>query len=116
TPEPGVRPVTREDDAFRRSLCQCQTVGLLRNYTSQVVRRLIDEGRLPEDAWHPDDDLPGTNVVPPAHSERVARALEAHLSVSGRFRYTLDLVRGDERLDPAEDFLTNTRAGHCNRF
>ncbi|MFO0809689.1 MAG: transglutaminaseTgpA domain-containing protein [Gemmataceae bacterium] len=114
--EPGITQARGDDDFYRQAMCDCHSVPTLRKYTTLLVRRMIDDGRLPEDVWHPNDDPPDSNSVPPPHAERVARALESYLATSGRFRYSLELPRSDERLDPVEDFLTNTRIGHCNRF
>ncbi len=46
----------------------------------------------------------------------IARALRDYLATSGEFRYTLNLRREDRSIDPIEDFLFNTKAGHCERF
>jgi transglutaminase-like putative cysteine protease len=48
--------------------------------------------------------------------EVVARAFSAYLGGSGEYRYTLQLRRDDLTMDPVEEFLTRTRAGHCERF
>src|SRR5262249_45988406 len=50
------------------------------------------------------------------HHEKVARALEAHLSSSGEYTYTLELARHDRHADPVVDFLCNVKRGHCERF
>src|SRR4029077_18491197 len=50
------------------------------------------------------------------YHEIIARALERHLASSGEFTYTLDLTRKDKIIDPAEDFVLNTKTGHCQRF
>jgi hypothetical protein len=47
--------------------------------------------------------------------ERVARVLR-HLSPDNGFRYSLQQTRSDRSLDPVEDFLLNTRTGHCEYF
>jgi len=48
--------------------------------------------------------------------EIVARALNDFLKNSGEHEYSLKLRRTDKTLDPIEDFLFNTKAGHCERF
>ncbi|HND51285.1 MAG TPA: DUF3488 and transglutaminase-like domain-containing protein [Pirellulaceae bacterium] len=48
---------------------------------------------------------------------RKARVLELHFQQPGRYQYSLNVRtrrRGD--LDPVEDFLVNTKAGHCEYF
>jgi hypothetical protein len=47
---------------------------------------------------------------------RVAHAFTRHLADSGEYLYTLNLRRGDLRLDPTFDFLTNVKEGHCERY
>ncbi len=86
----------------------------LRRYTSHLLARYVQEGRLAASAIedvHPFTGLPGSR-----HHEAIARVLEHHLSSSGEFRYTTQLERVDRNLDPVEDFLFNTKAGHCQRF
>jgi hypothetical protein len=46
----------------------------------------------------------------------VALAFEKHLAESPDYSYSLTVTRQDRSLDPIEDFLLNTRAGHCERF
>ena len=46
-----------------------------------------------------------------------ARALESYLRDSGEFEYTLSAPAGrDYSIDPIEDFVVNTRVGHCEYF
>lgn len=45
-----------------------------------------------------------------------AAALERELQASGRYFYSLDLTVSDPALDPIEDFVKNTRSGHCEYF
>jgi protein-glutamine gamma-glutamyltransferase len=54
--------------------------------------------------------------VPPARHAKVARAICNHLAHSGEYRYTLELRRHDDRIDPAVDFLLNVKEGHCERY
>ena len=48
-------------------------------------------------------------------SEKVERVMN-YLSPDNGFKYSLSLTRQDEELDPVEDFLLNTKAGHCEYF
>ncbi len=78
-----------------------------------ALLRLPREGkltRLPEIARLAVRDAPAQNPFEQAF------AIERFLRFSGRFRYTLDLKVTDPTLDPIEDFLINTRAGHCEYF
>jgi transglutaminase-like putative cysteine protease len=52
----------------------------------------------------------------PEDFERVGRAFAHHLALSGEYTYSLTTRRTDRTIDPVEDFLLNTRAGHCERF
>jgi len=54
----------------------------------------------------------GELVEPP---ERVQRIV-SHLAAENGFRYSLTPSRSDRSLDPVEDFLINTRSGHCEYF
>ena len=86
----------------------------LERYTNDLVARLVRDGALPAEVLTDLD--PDTQARARKYHEPIARALEQHLAASGEFTYTLDLDRKDKALDPAEDFLLNTKAGHCQRF
>jgi transglutaminase-like putative cysteine protease len=86
----------------------------LKSYTDRLVERLVSEGTLPP-ATLTDVD-PVTQARLPQYHLAIARALEQHLSASGEFSYTLDLVRQDKEMDPTEDFVLNVKTGHCQRF
>ncbi|MBC8113620.1 MAG: transglutaminase domain-containing protein, partial [Candidatus Saccharimonas sp.] len=45
-----------------------------------------------------------------------ARAIESHLRDSRIYSYSLDTPPSDPKIDPIEDFLFNSRAGHCQYF
>ncbi len=63
-----------------------------------------------------DPDLFQFRGFPNEFHEEIAKALAFQLRNSGKFSYSLDIVRGDESIDPALDFLSNTRRGHCELF
>jgi transglutaminase-like putative cysteine protease len=88
------------------------TLNRLRKYTDDLIARLVADGTLPPGVLTVDQYL----ARDPKYHEAIARALEHHLAASGEFTYTLDLTRKDKAIDPAEDFLLNTKAGHCQRF
>ncbi len=50
------------------------------------------------------------------HHVSIASAIENYLAHSKEFQYSLQLQRQDRSIDPAEDFLFNTKTGHCQRF
>lgn len=52
----------------------------------------------------------------PQDFEPVARAFSRHLSESGEYTYTTALRRTDKNVDPVEEFLLRTKAGHCERY
>ena len=86
----------------------------LKRYTDALIDRLVANRTLPREVLTDVDSA--TLARSPRYHETIARALERHLSSSGEFSYTLDLTRKDKTIDPAEDFVLNTKAGHCQRF
>ncbi len=114
--EPGVGPPVPVDEFYREHLRQHQAVPRLRDWTRDLLHRLAAEQKLPEAALPRPEAGSGALRVPEEYYEAVARAVESHLSSSGEFRYSLDLERHDRKIDPVEDFVLNTRLGHCNRF
>jgi transglutaminase-like putative cysteine protease len=85
----------------------------LLKWTDNVVEKLINEGKLSPRVR---DRAPGEGRRKREHHEAIARALNRYLANSGEFEYTLDLRRKDRRIDPIEDFLYNTKSGHCQRY
>jgi protein-glutamine gamma-glutamyltransferase len=112
--KPGLGPVMRVKPADLDQLVRYRGLTRLKKFTDQLVERLVGEGRLPLAVLTDVDKLNLSRA--PQHHEAIARALEAHLSSSGEFTYTLDLERKDKAIDPCEDFVLNTKAGHCQRF
>lgn len=53
------------------------------------------------------------DLIPPR--DRVNKVM-AYLNTSGEFKYSHTLTRSDRSLDPVEDFLLNTKSGHCEYF
>ncbi|HKB01143.1 MAG TPA: transglutaminase domain-containing protein [Gemmataceae bacterium] len=86
----------------------------VKDFTDDLLKRLVADRTLPPAVLDRDPIDPRLRL--PQHHEVIARALERHLASSGEYAYTLDLTRQDKAIDPCEDFLLNTKAGHCQRF
>jgi protein-glutamine gamma-glutamyltransferase len=87
------------------------SVARARDYADAALARLDARGRLPRD-WRD----PVTRLPKPEHHDAVARALRAHLAADPDLKYTTDLARANKTVDPVEDFLFFSKAGHCERF
>jgi transglutaminase-like putative cysteine protease len=83
----------------------------VRDYADDVLDALARAGDLPPD-WRD----PGTQKARPVYHDLVARKLSQHLMTTPTLRYTTDLRREKSNLDPVEDFLFHSKAGHCERF
>ncbi|HEY1375740.1 MAG TPA: transglutaminase domain-containing protein, partial [Gemmataceae bacterium] len=108
---PGVSGPLAYQDGYLEHLRNCQSVPKLNEWTHELFRQLAAEGRLPAAVT-----LDDAGRVAPQHYEAVCRAFEDYLSRSGDFKYSLTLTRADVQIDPVEDFVCNTRRGHCTRF
>lgn len=112
--EENVSDPVLASDSFREHLCNIRSLTALRNWSQNLARQLASRGVIGKETLGPSDAE--SIRVSPEHAEAVARAFSAHLSGSGEFHYSLNLQRVDESVDPAEDFLINSKIGHCNRF
>lgn len=112
--KPGEAQPMRVVPAQTVYLTRLSGLNRLRKYTNELVGKLVRAGALPPEVLTDLD--PDTQARAPRYHEPIARALERHLAESGEFAYTLDLDRRDKALDPTEDFVLNTKAGHCQRF
>ena len=86
----------------------------LRRLSTDILERLINEGKLPPTILTELD--PFTRKPLPKNHEAIARSLEAYLAHSGEYKYSLQLERSNRNIDPIEDFLLNSKSGHCQRF
>ena len=112
---PGAGPVMRVVAGSTGHLTRLpRGLTRLKSYTDNLVERIVIEGGLPRAVLSEVD--PDTQLRLPKHHQAIALALERHLASSDEFTYTLDLTRQDRSIDPAEDFLFNTKSGHCQRF
>jgi len=98
-----------------RSVLTAMRVPSIRTWAQERLRRFTREGKIPPAATANADTRTGFDV-PPEHYESVARAFAEEFRNAAEFTYTLKLRRQDRRLDPIEDFLTYTKAGHCQWF
>jgi transglutaminase-like putative cysteine protease len=83
----------------------------VKEYADALVERMEDAGELPANYRDIVTLLPRRQ-----YHDRIARAFTKHLATSREFTYTLELRRERKDLDPVEEFLFHTRAGHCERF
>jgi hypothetical protein len=97
-------------DEVLQQLC-FNPVPRVKQYTDTVLERLVQSGRLPAEFRDPVRLMPR-----PEFHDTIARALTEHLSRSANLSYTTNLRRIRRDIDPIEDFLDYTRAGHCERF
>ena len=81
----------------------------IRRYTSDLLARLVREGKLSAAALGELNPVTGLPAL--RHHEAIARALEQYLSGSGEYRYTTHLERADRSVDPVEDFFTTRDPG-----
>lgn len=103
-------PDPRSAPRIRGDLLRGPTSGI-RRWTDEVITELVERQRLPTSARQQE-----WQQAYPQDAEAIAKALSAYLRDSPGFSYSLTLTRADQSLDPIEDFLFNTRSGHCNRF
>lgn len=87
-------------------------VGRVKSYSDEVVRAGVAAGRLPAALAREPAALPPQ----PQYHEAIAREFARHLSEHPELRYTTNVKRANAEVDPVEDFLFHSRAGHCERF
>jgi hypothetical protein len=119
-------PEVRDPDDLNFSLWRIpDSAGVvLRSRMYQRFRRSAEEIFIPR---HLQAELPGLyslsrqlcaddssgNLV--SQSERIARVMR-FLSRENGFQYSLSVSRKDTTIDPLEDFVQNTKKGHCEYF
>jgi len=110
--EPDLSPefhIVDADPTAKIRLLTQNPVRKVKAYADELVDRLIHERMLPADCR--DQGLPRRQF-----HDQIAKVFSHHLSTSPEFRYTTQLRRNRKDLDPIEEFLFHSRAGHCERF
>jgi transglutaminase-like putative cysteine protease len=83
----------------------------VKQYADQIIQQMAADGRLPPDHYDPISMQPRKEF-----HDTIARSFSSHLATTPTLSYTTDLRRLRKDVDPVEDFLFHTRAGHCERF
>lgn len=93
-----------------RALVQ-NPVARAKEFADTALRDLDAARKLPPD-WRDARTL----LPKPEHHSAVARALGSYLATHPDLKYTTSLSRADKSVDPVEDFLFHSKAGHCERY
>jgi transglutaminase-like putative cysteine protease len=117
-PDPDIGTPFRFADHLSERELEHQLAPLLQNpvarvkeYADALLRDLIDAGELPKECRD------SVHLRPlPEYQDKIARRFAAHLAATPTLTYTTDLKRTNTQVDPIEDFLFYTKAGHCERF
>jgi transglutaminase-like putative cysteine protease len=110
--EPGLSPAYEVTTPISNAL-RANPVPRVKDYADRVVEDLVRAGRLPRGAL----DRDPVHLWPSEeHHEAIARAFRDHLSNRADLVYTTTIRRGNKAVDPVEDFLFDSKAGHCERF
>lgn len=83
----------------------------LKEYADNLIRQWIRTGRLPADLIDPVLQRPRRH-----YHHQLAQLLCEHLRSEAGLQYTTTLRITRSDLDPIEDFLFHSKAGHCERF
>ncbi len=85
----------------------------VKEYADGVLNRLIETGEVPKECR---DEKKVSLLPKPEYHDLIARKFAAYLASTPTLKYTTDLKRENTKVDPLEDFLYHTKAGHCERF
>ncbi len=110
--EPDLSPRLKITGNLDRGLTLSPFVRI-KAYADEVLAIAIREGRLPAKVRDPD---PVHNRSRGEYHELIAREFTRHLSGPAGLTYSTELRRQEKGVDPVEDFLFNSKAGHCERF
>lgn len=99
---------------------QITTVALpkLTAWSETVLQQLIQSGRIPPavEARRRIESRTLRKAIAPEDYAVVAEAFRYYFAESGPFHYDVNLRVQNRTIDPIEDFVLHTQAGHCERF
>ncbi|MGL6095546.1 MAG: transglutaminase domain-containing protein, partial [Fimbriiglobus sp.] len=100
------------------ALTTVRGVPQLQAWATKKLSELVRAGKLPAGVLErlETDRISNQTAVAKQDYEKVGRAFQAYFSSAKDFRYDLRSPRPAKDLDPTEDFVLNTRVGHCERF
>jgi transglutaminase-like putative cysteine protease len=110
-PAMGITPT------YRLHLAKQPVPGITR-WTRDLVQRLAAKSQVTQEDLEMTEDPaeePSLRLLP-QNREKVARALNRYLLSSGDYSYSLASRRSEPRMDATEDFLCNSKQGHCEHF
>jgi len=120
--EPGLGPAMEPSGSGTPALAEPERAVLtkmgiprIREWAVELLKKYVADGRLPQ-ATIDTADRRASFALHPDHHEAVARMFRDHFLYSGEFEYSTKLRRVDRKIDPIEDFLWNSKSGHCERF
>ncbi|MGL4422090.1 MAG: transglutaminaseTgpA domain-containing protein, partial [Gemmataceae bacterium] len=86
----------------------------LRRWSRELLNTMIERGRLPAAIHTRRSSI--TDLPDESDHRQIALAFQEFLAQSPDYRYSLELTRKNRLIDPIEDFLFHTKAGHCERY
>ena len=119
---PRMDGTTDENPALESRTTPDAALGDIRHDMQRAARRVARDFYVPA---HIADELPRlqelTNQLCTQDGSRISeaarvRAVMQYLSVENGFTYSIVQTRHDRSIDPVEDFLFNTKSGHCEYF
>ncbi len=117
--QPGNRtPAVHVTDAYADALLRQQVPEGIGEFTRKLLARLpLEAGEFLSGEAVAGQAVAGhAGSISKRFHAQVAQGLSDHLASSGEYTYSLNLRRQDQSLDPAMDFLTNVKEGHCDRY
>jgi protein-glutamine gamma-glutamyltransferase len=109
---PFTKSTVSSDDVFNR--LRRPEAGELTRWSRRLLDTLARDGKIPADVEARRD--PVTRLPAEADYRTIGNAFRDYLSNGGGYSYSLELKRKDKSIDPIEDFLFNTKSGHCERY
>jgi protein-glutamine gamma-glutamyltransferase len=112
--DPDLSPaflITESDPDRTLQFIRNNPVPKVKEYADTVLEAMIRERKLPADCRDPIHLLPRREF-----HDRIARGFSDYLATTPNLTYTTNLRREMKNIDPIEEFLFHTRAGHCERF